>query len=348
MKTGKLNLPTDCREFQVSNKNISYKECRKNNCCGKYWFLGLTPIFNHMYGDSLDPETKEGGISAINKCADTLLDKDNHLNKEAAEKALELVVNAYRKLYFQGLENCLAMKTSVKDCVLGCSSLFNDGKQHVHPHQRRPYYFNKAGFDNIVVSISEELNSIKGVNSLDELIVTLRGMYNSDKIKYQGFGSLARYDAALRLSRLYGKWNPENNKKVYIHAGVFGGANALWNLNRLVSLDWLNHDFSKGRNDKANATCDISEFHEKLQSLHSHHLENLLCCFHIPFLLLENAVRVRLNTKLRNEKFNNPNYKNKNKIIITCEEDLYNLVKPADYPSYHEWSKSLEPDIKEI
>lgn len=341
-----LNSPQDCVSYRQDHR-ITHGDCKKYCVCDKHWKKTIPPAFEAAFGLTYG-SSEAAVVELLKHCADNLIDSYGLLNKDYASRLLDMFIRAYRDYYYEGLEHCLMMKRTVKDCVLGCSSKFVgdseiNPKEHCHPHQNRAYSFTKftGGFDNMENYISTHLEELNSADSFDELHQNLLDEKQRHKSSYSGFGALSIFDAAQRLYRQSGKWNPANDKKVYLHAGVFGGAGTLWNLSRLFAINWLKPDFDEGEKRDACIPCNIADFDERLQQLRPHHLENFICIFHVPFFLLENALRIRTRKELRLFKNKPKANGKKRRFTIPAEpEEFYNLLKPTDYPAYSEWMKS--------
>lgn len=98
-----------------------------------------------------------------------------------------------------------------------------------------------------------DLLSINNLNTFNNIYQFV----NSVSTKVEGFGLLATYDVALRISKYQGCDIPE----VYCHAGVTVGARAL------------------GFDVKDGQTISVDKFPAPLNQLSGDHLENLLCIY---------------------------------------------------------------------
>lgn len=109
----------------------------------------------------------------------------------------------------QHLASCLLV-TTFEDLIGKASGA--DGKTSSHQRRIRPAVLTKM--ETKLRQHAGELRAAKNFHDLLEII---------EKLAVKGFGSLARYDCALRI----GTWLGRMPDRVYLHAGTRKGAHAL-------------------------------------------------------------------------------------------------------------------------
>ncbi|OYD95385.1 hypothetical protein CDG76_10445 [Nostoc sp. 'Peltigera membranacea cyanobiont' 210A] len=130
--------------------------------------------------------------------------------------------------------------------------LSEDEQGKVHPHQRR------VGRQRLALAADIALKHLDtqcvidfdNFNSIYQFVQDVRN-------KVEGFGELANYDVALRITKYLGF----ELQEVYLHAGVTIGFRAL------------------GLNVKERDIIPVEEFPEPFKQLSGDHLENLLCIY---------------------------------------------------------------------
>lgn len=247
----------------------------------------------------LTEEITDFVLGCVKEWAELIISKKDY---NFPARLLSLVNKIYlEKKFHESWEYCLDHKSDgpnkLHDYLYGCNSgCKNDPNalRHRHSHQ---FCISTESIQKAERLLSEKLDLwLKESKSFDDLYDRFR---NEAKNSISGLGPLCVYDACLRIV-----WK-ENRElmptKIYFHSGVKWGAEALYHISRLAGLDW----YVGGVDPKEISPDDPTDpelFNGFLPEIpgvkdRTHHLENLLCCFHEPFFLLETAIRVKQTEK---------------------------------------------------
>ena len=224
------------------------------------------------------------------------------------DKLLSLVNKIYmEKDFHESWEYCLDHKhirngkIKYHDYLYGCNSgCINDpdALKHRHGHQ---FCISTESLQKAEELLYENLEEwLKDSKSFDDLYYIFR---TEEKKSIKGLGPLCVYDACLRIA-----WKENRDlmpTKIYFHSGVRWGGTALFHISRLTGLNWYTGEIDPMKISPDDPT-DPELFNGFLTEIteikdHTHHLENLLCCFHEPFFLIETAIRVQKDEELRKE-----------------------------------------------
>ena len=306
---------------QKKNEGISFEECREHCCCFYSTLKAMAEgyltddIFSEYVSEplrqkySLIPENRKGQktlteedtdfvLACVKEWAELIIDNDD---SRFPEKLLSLVNKIYlEKEFHESWEYCLDHKPKgIHDYLYGCNSGCKDDPdalKHRHGHQFCISNESLQKAEELLI-LDDKLEAwLKESKSFDDLYATFR---NEAKNSISGLGPLCVYDACLRIA-----WNENRElmpEKIYFHSGVKWGAEALYHISRLAGLDWY-----VGAMDPKEISPDDPTDPELFKGFlpeipevkdRVHHLENLLCCFHEPFFLLETAIRVKQTEK---------------------------------------------------
>lgn len=213
-------------------------------------------------------------------------------------KLINLVSEVYKQEFYDSWEFCLDRKggeNKLHDYLYGCNTNCIDDPNplaHRHGHQ---FHIRKDSLENGIELLEKNLDKcLETAKTFDDLI-SLFTEEGVPKREIKGMGAVAIYDACLRIA-----WKENKGlmpSKIYLHAGVKSGAEALYHISQTADIDWYTGD-ADPRKVADYTPVDPDKFPGLLSELkddklRAHHLENLLCCFHEPFFLIETALRVR-------------------------------------------------------
>ncbi|MDE5585349.1 MAG: hypothetical protein K2I92_03290 [Muribaculaceae bacterium] len=309
-----------------TRENFSFEDCREHCSCYYSTLKAMAEgyltddIFSEYVSEplrhdySLIPENRKGQkklteedtdffLGCVKEWADHIIDNDDY---HFPEKLLSLVNKIYlEKEFHESWEYCLDHKhkpdgeKKYHDYLYGCNSGCKDDPdalKHRHGHQFCISNESLQKAEELLI-LDDKLEAwLKESKSFDDLYATFRNEANNS---ISGLGPLCVYDACLRIA-----WNENRElmpEKIYFHSGVKWGAEALYHISRLAGLDWYVGALDPKEISPDDPT-DPALFNGFLPEIpgvkdRTHHLENLLCCFHEPFFLLETAIRVKQTEK---------------------------------------------------
>lgn len=205
--------------------------------------------------------------------------------------------------YHDNWEFCLDHKSEgtrrLHDYLYGCNSSCKndpDAMKHRHAHQ---FCIATASLQKAEKLLTEKLGEwLNECTTFEDLYCRFRG---EDREIIRGLGSLSIYDSSLRIA-----WKENRDlmpTKIYFHAGVKWGGEALYHISRLVKINWYVGE-SNPKKISPDTPVETNLFNGFLLELteikeRTHHVENLLCCFHEPFFLTETVLRVKKGEPLR-------------------------------------------------
>ena len=305
------------------NEGIPFEECRKHCTCFVSTLKAMAESYltDEAFSEyaseplrqkySLIPDNKKGmrrltedEIPFVLACVKDwakFIENDSRF----PAKLLSLVNKIYlEKDFRESWEYCLDHKSDtnkIHDYLYGCNSgCINDENvlRHRYGHQ---FCISTASLQEAEKLLTKKLDVwLKDSKTFDELYDKFR---TEERKSIGGLGPLSVYDACLRIA-----WK-ENRElmpgKIYLHSGVRWGGVALYHISRLTGIDW--YVGTQNPNDISPDTpSDPELFKGFLPEIpgvkdRTHHLQNQLCCFHEPFFLIETAIRVQKNEKLRKE-----------------------------------------------
>lgn len=316
-----FTLPPDCAEYQATrdknaeneDKIFTYEECSKycRGCRGSDW-RPIACVYDNKYGTSFHKDKE--CYPFVRECADRIVDALKGTgDTNFPDEVLEILNQAFllptdetgvtdpNGISFKdGYDHCLKMKRSWHDCVAGCCSGFpHDSGNHRNSHQ---FCIAKVVVAEVETFLSCNGDRLKDLQSFDELFAAFVDEKDRAKERYSGLGLLAIYDTALRVARQSVHWERLKPDTVYLHAGVLWGAEALRQISKITGLKWF-----EGTSDDKKSNCMMHEgprllscFNAKLTAkIEVYLVENELCVYHWFLYLLEFALRLRFDIKLR-------------------------------------------------